>query len=217
MFKYLFSFLFAFSIVDSTLSAQTIINKTTTKRINGHYEKVKEAIPLVTELDFSTHELSITPIASNDSVATFKVIEKSTNCAGIVFDKKELNEQLASDGTARASIYMVVSSRPKTKDVNPILQRRFYLLTDDYYAVIWNLSVKKAGDKQTDLILTYESLTSDYKTKLAKELKEDNYHKYSIGTIAVTNKLLREMEKELKDKHFINQDPEQFAPKKLDN
>jgi len=207
MYRYPFILLIVLAIVNN-LYGQTIVkNSFTASKLSAHFDEVNDAIPRMSDV-YREGSLVITALQNSDSAATFQIEEKGINPDFFVDNEKELNRLLspANKETHKPTIYILASATLKDKSTAITPPKKEFLFYE--YSVIWDLTIKKTGEKQTELSLTYKSLAPDFAKKIDHEFKRDIYYSNVIKKIVADEKKMQQtIEDLLTNKLHVDRDP----------
>ncbi|MGJ1446915.1 transcriptional regulator [Sphingobacterium spiritivorum] len=205
MYKYSLFLFIALAILNDS-QAQTISNKSRSKIIAADFERIKDAIPEMENL-YRMGTMHIKALQSNDSTAAFQIEETAYGDDIVADNQKEWKELISPAKKVEnpSSIYMLISYTQKDKTLKVRPPKKDFYFPD--YGVTWKLTVKKIKEKQTELVLTYESLSPEFKQKIDKEFKSDTYFKNVINKIAVNDKMLPIIENLLIKELRVDRDP----------
>lgn len=197
--KYSCIMLFFIAVVGS-LPAQTLTAKLVPMRLAASFDRVKEAIPDISD-QFVDSKIQITALGSTDTTAIFEIEEQGISIETLVDNEKEYNKLVAAAAkdVLKPSIHMLYTYSLKGKKSKILPPRKVFFSPE--YGLIWTLTIKKIAEKETELLLKYKSLTSEFSKKIDSEFEGDSYYKNKIVKVAVNDQRMRHLIKEI----LINQ------------
>jgi len=183
-----------------SLRAQTVTTKLLPQRLAASFERVKEAIPDMSD-QLVDSKMIVTALGSTDSTASFEIEEQGMSIETVVDNEKEYNKLVtaAAKDVSKPSIHMLYTYALKDKKLKVPPPRRTFF--SPKYGVIWTLTVKKIAEKQTEIVLNYKSLSPTFANKIDSEFKSDTYYSHKIVKIEANDKRMRHLINEI----LINQ------------
>lgn len=189
-----------FIAATGSLRAQTVTAKSVPLHLAASFERVKEALPDMAG-QFVDSKMKITALGSTDSTASFEIEEQGISIETVVDNEKEYNKLItaAAKDASKPSIHMLYTYSLKNKKLKVPPPRKIFFSPE--YGVIWTLALKKIAEKETEIVLSYKSLSPAFAEKIESEFESDTYYSHKIVKIEANDQRMRHLIKEI----LINQ------------
>lgn len=180
-------------IATGKLCGQTTGPEFYSVKLMASFDRVKNAIPeLVARLGKSNLP-SFGTLYENDSSAAYNITERNTNPHLLVDSEKEYEKLLADAKTDpySPSIYMLYKGEPKDKTTMVLPPKKPVSISA--YGLVWMVTIKKIGEKETNLLVTYKGEAKTFSEKIRREFESDIYYDKKIVKSAVDDRRVRNM------------------------